>query len=149
MSTVKNLSFGLPKRKKFSIDGDESRFVELDTGDTGIVARWNVVQEYLMKSAQELEELSSMVQNDEQAMFVSKRFQEIDAGAREKLNYLFDADVCTPIAGNGALIRYINGEPLFLLIVETLAPLYEADIKAEYEKSRKRIEKHTAKYAAK
>lgn len=79
----------------------------------------------------------------------SKRFAEIDAGAREKLNFLFDSDVCTPIAGNGALIRLVNGEPLFMLILDILTPLYEADIKVEYEKSRRRIEKHTAKYAAK
>lgn len=149
MSDMKNLNFGLPKRKRFTIDGDESRIVELDTGDTGIVARWNGVQEYLVQAAQELEELSGLEPNEEQALIASKRFQEIDTGAREKLNYLFDSDVCTPIAGNGALIRLVNGEPLFMLIVETLAPLYEADIKLEYEKSRKRIEKHTVKYAAK
>ena len=149
MSAMRNLSFNLPKRKRFSIDGDESRYVEIDTGDTGIVARWNEVQEYFMKAAQELEQLSAGAQTEEQAFEASKRFQEIDKGVREKLNYLFDADVCTPIAGNGALIRLIEGEPLFMLIIETIAPLYEADIKLEYEKGRKRIEKHTAKYAAK
>ena len=149
MEKIKNLSFGLPKRKKFSIDGDESRVVELDTGDTGIVGRWNSVQEWLMNAASELEALSEANPEGEEAMNGSRRFAEIDAGAREKLNYLFDSDVCTPIAGNGALIRLVNGEPLFVLIMDTLLPLYEADIKVEYDKSKKRIEKHTAKYAAK
>lgn len=51
MSDIKNLSFGLPKRKKFTIDGDENRVVELDTSDTGIMARWNVVQEYFTSAA--------------------------------------------------------------------------------------------------
>lgn len=149
MSDIKNLSFGLPKRKKFTIDGDENRVVELDTSDTGIMARWNVVQEYFTSAAQELGALSGQDPTEEQALMASKRFAEIDAGAREKLNFLFDSDVCTPIAGNGALIRLVNGEPLFMLILDILTPLYEADIKDEYEKSRRRIEKHTAKYAAK
>lgn len=149
MADMKTLNFGLPKRKKFSIDGDETRVVELDTGDTGIIARWSAVQEWIGSAAEELERLSGMNQDETQAMETSKRFAEINEGAREKLNYLFDADVCTPIAGNGALIRLVNGDPLFMLIVDTLLPLYEADIKIEYEKSRKRIEKHTAKYAGK
>ncbi len=149
MADIKNLNFGLPKRKRFTIDGDENRIVELDTGDTGILARWNGVQEWLEKAAQELEELSAGAQDEEQAMYTSRRFAEINNGARERLNHLFDADVCTPIAGNGALIRLVNGEPLFMMIVDTLLPLYEADIKAEYEKSKRRIAKHTAKYAAK
>lgn len=146
---MNNLNFGLPKRKKFSIDGDESRVIELDTGDTGIMARWGAVQEWIGNAAAELDALSDVEHNEEQALLASKRFAEIDAGAREKLNFLFDTDVCTPIAGNGALIRLVNGDPLFVLIVDTLLPLYEADIKIEYEKSRKRIAKHTAKYAAK
>lgn len=147
MADMKTLSFGLPKRKKFSIDGDETRVIELDTGDTGILARWNGVQEWLMSAAQELEELSKLTPDEEQAVNVSRRFAEIDAGAKERLNFLFDSDVCTPIAGNGALIRFVNGDPLFMLILDTLVPLFEADIKIEYEKSKKRIEKHTAKYA--
>lgn len=150
MSDIKSLNFGLPKRKRFSIDGDESRVVELDTSDTGILARWNGVQEWLSNAANELEELSKAAPEDDvNAIEISKRFAEIDTGARQKINYLFDSDVCTPIAGNGALIRLVNGDPLFMLIVETLVPLYEADIKVEYEKSKKRIAKHTAKYTTK
>lgn len=149
MAEIKNISIGLPKKKKFSIDGDEGRVVFLDTGDTGILARWSNVQEWLMNAAQELEDIAGGGRDAEQALIASKRFRELDLGAREKLNYLFDSDVCTPIAGNGALIRLVEGEPLFMVILDALVPLYEADIKVEYEKSKKRIEKHTAKYAAK
>lgn len=149
MGEIKNLNFGMPKRKKFSIDGDENRVIELDTGDTGIMGRWSAVQEWIEQAAQELETLADAGKSEEQAASASKRFAEINAGAREKLNFLFDTDVCTPIAGNGALIRMVEGEPLFMRIIDTILPLYEADIKVEYEKSKRRIEKHTAKYAAK
>ena len=78
---------------------------------------------------------------------MSKGFYELDKEIKEKLNYLFDADVCTPVVGNGAIIRAVDGQPLFTVIISNLLPLYEKEIENENKKAQARIAKHTAKYA--
>ena len=152
MCAVSNLKFGLPKKKRFTVDGDPNRVIEIDTGDTGILGRWNGLSKWFEEMDAKIsrfgEGFDPESPTEEQVEALCGDFAEIDAKMREKLNYLFAADVCTPVIGeHGSLIRVIDGEPLFMVIIETLVPLYEADIRVESEKSRKRIEKHTGKYA--
>lgn len=151
MANMKNLSFGLPKKKRFTVDGDPERVIEIDTGDTGILSRWNGLFKWFEEMDERISKFGEGINPDEitaeQMDGISGDFAGIDDEMREKLNYLFAADVCTPVVGeHGSLIRMVDGEPLFMVIIETLVPLYEADIKVESEKSRKRMEKHTKKY---
>ena len=152
MAEIKSLKFGIPKRKKFSIDGDESRFIELDTGDTGIVTRWAEIEPWFADVSKRLEafntdELDPTKDVDKSKEIIAE-MATLDKEMREKMCYLFDSDVCTPIVGErGSLLRPVNGDPIFYTILETLIPLYEADIKIEAAKSQKRVAKHTAKYA--
>ena len=149
---MNNLKFGLPKKKRFSVDGDPERVIEIDTGDTGILSRWKGLAKWFEEMDAKISRFGEDMNPDEitpeQMENISGEFAGIDEEMRSKLNYLFAADVCTPIVGeHGSLIRMVDGEPLFMVIIETLVPLYEKDIRVESEKSRKRIEKHTGKYA--
>lgn len=147
MSEIKSLKFGIPKRKRFSIDGDPERFIEIDTGDTGIVTRWNEIEPWFVDVSKRLEAVENIGPDSDKSNEIIGDIAKLDKELREKLNMLFDADVCTPIAGeHGSLIRTVDGEPLFYLILDILVPLYEADIKVEVAKSQKRIAKHTDKY---
>lgn len=145
----RSLSFGI-KRKRFSIDGDESRYIELDTADTGIVTRWNELEPWFNGVADRLKAMDIPTDGEPTEEIIDNVTGELatlDNELRENLNILFDYDVCTPIAGSrGSLIRTVDGEPLFYTILTVLVPLYEADIKVEAEKSKKRISKHTSKY---
>ena len=147
MAEIKSLKIGAPKRKQFMIDGDESKVIELDTGDTGILARWNSMQKWfedVQKRMDEFQKISS--EDDVDLEKVSTEFAVLSDEVRDHMNELFDSDVCTPIVGNGSMLRTVNGEPLFLVTLEALVPLYEADIKTEMQKTSKRIAKHTSKY---
>lgn len=151
MSEFKNLSFGLPKKKRYTVDGDTNRVIEIDPGDTGILNRWNGLAAWFEEMDRKLSEIGQGVDQEnispEQIDRMSGQLGDVNNEMREKLNYLFAADVCTPVVGeHGSLIRMVDGEPLFMIIIETLVPLYEAEIKIETEKSRKRMAKHTDKY---
>ena len=151
MSGVKNLSFGLPKKKQFTVDGDPERIISIDTGDTGILSRWGGLSKWFEEMDAKISTFGEGANPEnmdaEQIENLSEQFSDIDEEMREKLNYLFAAVVCTPIVGeHGSLIRVVDGSPLFMVIIETLVPLYEADIRVESEKSKKRMEKHTKKY---
>jgi len=148
MGDIKSLKFGAPKRKRFSVDGDESRVIEIDTGDTGIVTRWAEIEPWFKELQNRLEIFTAEAVESDSA--VLGEMATLDKDLREKLNILFDSDVCTPIVGEkGSLIRSVDGVPIFYTIIETLIPLYEQDIKVEAAKAQKRVEKHTAKYTRK
>ena len=143
MGEMKSLQFGAPKRKRFAVDGDETRYIEIDTGDTGILARWSGVKKWFESAQERLAAMPKIEENTEESVDkFSEEFNALSEEVRQQLNTLFDSDVCTPIVGNGSMLRTVNGEPLFLITLETLLPLYEADIKVEMKK----VEKHTAKY---
>lgn len=154
---MNNISIGLPKRKQFTIDNDESRIVEIDTTDTGIIERWQDthtffenVQTEIAKLGEELGSAKESVEAGEHELFnnATAHMKQISADVRKQINYLFDADVCTPFVGaNGSMIRVVNGEPIFTTIINALLPLYEKDIAAEMQKTQKRIGKHVNKYA--
>jgi len=147
MGDMRSLNFGIPKRKKYAIDGDESRYIELDTTDTGIIGRWHEAEAYLTQAAEDIKAIGDDMESGVDNGF-SERFAAIDKGVREHINRLFDSDVCTPIVGNGSVIRIVNGsdQPIFMAILDSLIGLYETDIKAEFAKSQKRVAKHTSKY---
>ena len=147
MAEIKNLKIGAPKRKQFMVDGDATKVIELDTGDTGIVARWSSVKKWFEEVKNKLEAMQPDEENTQESVDkFGEEFAALSAEVRDHLNELFDSDVCTPIVGNGSMLRTVNGEPLFMITLEALIPLYEADIKVEMEKSQKKIEKHTGKY---
>lgn len=147
---MSNLNFGIAKRKTFTIDGDENRIISLDTSDTGIMGRLSAMQEFLNDSdrfVEEFEKANESATDDwNRSLILSKMFAERDAEMRKQLNNLFDSDVCTPIVGNGSVMRIVDGVPLYNTILERLLPLYEAEIAKQLTAQQKRISKHTAKY---
>lgn len=140
------ISFGLKARKVFSVDGDESRSFALDLTDTGILGRWHEMEDWFASADEKARDILSKADDENGIHDMSKAFYELDSEIKQKLNYLFDADVCTPVVGNGAIIRAVEGQPLFTIIISNLLPLYEKEIENENKKAQARIAKHTAKY---
>lgn len=147
MAGINTLKIGAPKLKRFAVDGDESRVIEIDPGDTGIVARWAAVESWFRETEQTLDGINVEDGNEAQAREFAALYARIDEEAREKVNYLFASDVCTPVAGpTGSMMRTVDGQPLFMVVLDALLPLYEAEVRKEQEKTDARIKKHTAKY---
>ena len=142
-----SISFGLKARKVFSVDGDESRSFALDLTATGILGRWHEMEDWFQGADEKARDILNKAEDENGIHDMSKGFYELDKEIKEKLNYLFDADVCTPVVGNGAIIRAVDGQPLFTVIISNLLPLYEKEIESENKKAQARIAKHTAKYA--
>lgn len=150
---MNTLKLGLPKKKEYAIDGDETRVIALDTSDVGIIARWHTFQAWANAANARVNELVKVdaletdEAKDEAVNAFTAEFAALDAEMREHINLLFDADVCTAIVGNGSVLRPVNGVALWEQIVDAIVPLYEKDILKEVEKSRARMEKHTKKYS--
>lgn len=138
------------QKKRFRIDGDDSRILELNTSDMGILGR-------LKDSEGKIAELTSnavknwpddIVENvtDSDIDSAIKVFNDADKGMKEIIDYIFDAPVSKICVPNGTMFDPINGEFRYEHIIEALGKLYEANITTEIDNVSTRIKKHTAKY---
>ena len=149
------LDLSLSKRKRFRIDGDDSRVLELNTSDLNLITRLRTAYPQLKEISQNaFKDLPDVVIEDEDYNFMedeatsklSDALQGADAKMRSLLDYNFDSNVSELCAPHGSMFDPINGKLRFEHIIDTLTPLYETDISTEMNKVTANVSKHTAKY---
>ena len=149
------LDLSLSSRKRFRIDGDDNRVLELNTSDLNLITRLRSAYPQLKDIAQNaFKDLPDAVIEDENYDFMedeatsklSEALQDADTKMRTLLDYIFDSNVSELCAPHGSMFDPVNGKLRFEHIIDTLAPLYETDISTEMNKVTANVSKHTAKY---
>lgn len=149
------LDLSLSSRKKFRIDGDDNRVLELNTSDLNLITRLRSAYPQLKDIAQNaFKDLPDAVIEDENYDFMedeatsklSEALQDADTKMRSLIDYIFDSNVSELCAPHGSMFDPVNGKLRFEHIIDTLAPLYETDISTEMNKVTANVSKHTAKY---
>jgi hypothetical protein len=139
------------RKKRFRIDGDNDRILELNTSDVGIISR-------LTEGEKKLNELMTKVysassSDDENSELdidkMGTTIDEVDKEMREVIDMVFDSNVSEVCAPFGNMYDFINGGFRYETIINTLLQLYETNISKETAKMRKRIQQHTDKYTKK
>lgn len=152
---VIDLDLGFTSKKKFRINGDDSRMLELNVSDMNILARLNEVYPKLQEEQQLAAKLMEGVELPEDAeseasanamSVIASRLKEIDSHMREHIDYLFDANVSEITAPDGSMYDPYNGRFRYDYIITVLLTQYEDNIGAEFTKMSKQMEKHTKKY---
>ena len=146
-NNIIDLDLSITRKKRFRIDGDDNRVIELNTSDMTILNRLDEAEKRLTELAKYANfELS----DDEQAN--ADRVTELlatDKQMREIIDYLFDSEVADICAPDGSMYDPFNGKYRFEHIMETLFTQYEKNISEEIKKMRKNVQKHTDKYTKK
>lgn len=142
------------RRKRFRIDKDDNRILELDTTDLSIIDRFQ-------KKYTEMVELIDSAFKNVSADAITKEDGELDTEymdgvigsisdvnikMRKIIDQIFNSNVSEVCAPYGSMLDPINGKFRFEHIFDTLIPLYENDIDAEMKKMNARVQKHTSKY---
>lgn len=152
---VQDINLSVLQKKKFRIDGDDNRILELDVSDMNIVVRLRNAYPKLEELTKKISEMDSDDSaNDEDALDESIKklgnsVEEIDNATRDLLDYIFDSNVSEICAPSGSMYDMINGEFRYEHILNVLTNLYEQNIDKEYKKMKNRIKKHTDKYTGK
>lgn len=154
-SNIVDLSLDAVRKKRFRIDNDDTRILELNTSDLNILVRLReaypklvALAEEAFKNLPEVENSSDDYDflNDEATNTVINTLRDADTNMRQLIDYIFDSnvsDICVP---SGSMYDPINGQFRFEHIINILAGLYEQDVSAEMNKISKRVQKHTDKY---
>jgi hypothetical protein len=152
---VTDISLSIVRKKRFRIDGDDSRIIELNTSDLNILARLKEAYPKLVTLAEEafknLPEVDGTAEDynfasDEATATLVTTLTEADKKMRELIDYIFDSNVSELCAPSGSMYDPINGAFRFEHIISTLSALYEADISSEMGTIARRVKKHTDKY---
>ena len=146
-------NISLSSKKTFTIDGDLTRTIQLDTSDMNVLVRLEEVYGDIQKLAVDAGNriVASKTDDDmdeESLTELTKVLKEIDQQMREKLNYIFASDIADACEPTGNMYDPVGGEFRFEHIVEVLAELYANNITSEFKKMQERIKKHTQKYAS-
>lgn len=136
-----NLEF--TKKKRFRINKDDSKILELATTDLSIVDRFKTKFDEIIKVVEDGFKNSSETTDMED---LASSIKSVDAKMRKLIDEIFDSNVSEICAPSGSMLDPINGEFRFEHIFNTLIPLYEGDITTELDKFNTRIQKHTSKY---
>lgn len=151
---VQDLNLSAIRKKRFRIDGDNNRILELNVSDLNVLSRLRDTYPKLVKLSNEAAtNLPDVDESTEGDLIESEAFnktidtlKDIDKKMREYMDYIFDANVSEVCVQNGSMYDPFNGKLRFEHILDILTNLYETNLNAEFEKLSSRVKKHTAKY---
>lgn len=153
-ANIVDIDLSVIRKKRFRIDGDDNRILELNTSDLNILPRLKETYPKLMELNNQVAELSAKASETtdgvglENGEFdsVIDTLAQVDTSMRELIDYIFDSNVSEICAPSGSMYDPINGQCRFEHIIACLTNLYETDMSAELDKLAKRTDKYTSKY---
>jgi hypothetical protein len=143
-NNIIDIDLSVTRKKRFRIDGDDNRVIELNTSDMTILNRLDEADRQLRELADKAN--FELVDAEDENRDIVKELLATDKQMREIIDYLFDAPVSDVCAPNGSMYDPFNGKYRFEHIMEALFVQYENNIAEEIKKMRKNVQKHTSKY---
>lgn len=114
---------------EYAINGDETRVIRVNPADLAIVKRLEAAKE-AMKDAK--------IENTPEGM------AEFDRMAREQIDMVFGEGTAETAFGRTNCASLAGGKPVYVNFLEAIAPIIEADIRAEMKKHDENVKKYTS-----
>lgn len=153
VNDVIDLDLSVTKKKKFRFDKDDSRILELNVSDMGIISRISEAYPKLQAQQEKASKIMEGISVDEDSTEISdgiktmsERLKDIDKEMRELIDYMFNANVSEVVAPDGSMYDPFEGRFRFEHIITLLMKQYEDNLQTEFSKMEKQLNKHTAKY---
>ena len=129
------------QKKKFRLDRDNNRVIELNTSDITVINRLEEIYPKMLKLVDE-----AQLEGDSETDDALATLLGINKKMKELLDYAFDSEVADKACPTGTLFDPINGKFRFEYIIEKLVNLYDENFSRELALMQKRVNKHTSKY---
>ena len=132
-----NINTGL---KSYTINGDESKVIYINTSDLGIPKRAKQAEKELKKIADKCANIEDSLSIDESIELLDK----FDGQVKKIIDYIFNADVSDVVFGRTNSLSMVDGKPVFQNFLDAIIPEIVKDTDKEYKKSQKNITKYTS-----
>lgn len=147
---VIDIDLSITAKKRFRIDGDNDRILELNVSDMSIISRFKDIYPRLEKLAVDAQGFQSINEDDENALDqMADKFTSIDTEMRKLVDDIFQSEVSKVCAPEGSMYDPFNGKFRFEIILEKLIDLHTSNIREEFKRMETKVAKHTAKYTKK
>lgn len=123
--------------KSFSVNGDENKKIYFNPSDYNILERFKTAFAQIENLETKYNETKK---NNNRVMETSIA---LDKEIKEAINYIFGSDVSTIAFGTTNCLSTAGGEPICVNFLNAVLPILKKEIKAEKEKSEKKIAKYT------
>ena len=145
-----DIEFKETQKKRFRLDRDNNRIIELNTSDLTIIKRLEDAYPRLMDFVGEAQnDISSKETDEDMANAALAQLPIIDAKMRELIDYIFDSKISDKVAPDGSMYDLFNGKFRFEYVIEKLLDLYDTNFTKEYDALKHNLSKHTSKYTKK
>lgn len=152
---IQDIDLTVTRKKRFRINGDNNKILELNTSDLGISSRLSTAYERLTKYIDEVSKIVSALPDegeevtDSDRRLLDEQLDAVDKKMRQELDFIFDAPVSDICADGGAMYDPFEGAFRFEHIIEALLKLYENNLVSEFSKMKRRVNNRTSKYTKK
>lgn len=159
MNTPETISIHVrgASKKRFTIDGDPNKIIELNTSDLDILGR---LQDGLAKLQANMDKvmqlrtdkLDSKDVDDEYVKNFTEGLRACDKEMREIVDTIFNSKVADVCDGGGTMydpIKEADSDPRYKVIIDDLIPLYNDDIAEQAKTMSARQAAYTKKYTKK
>lgn len=152
---VQDIDLSAIKKKRFRINGDNNKILELNTSDLNIISRLTVAYDRLQKYMEKVGTILSNLPDDEDEIteanekVIREQLGEIDENMKKEVDYIFDAPVSAICSDGGSMYDPFEGQFRFEHIIEAILRLYERNLDSEFNKMRRRVSAKTSKYTKK
>lgn len=150
-----DISLSAIQKKRFRINGDNSKILELNVSDLNLTSRLNVAYSKLVSLMDEVQDtlgsepaIESDTVTPEQTEKVLEELHRLDEKMREQIDYIFDSNVSEVCAGAGSMWDPIDGALRYEHIISGLLELYENNYSSEFDKLKRRVAGKAAKHRA-
>ena len=148
---IQNINIDVGSRKRFTIDGDENRILELNTNDMGIFSRLDDFDQNVTAAFKEFDDFQSqeIEKDDWNVVKLGEALKKLDTTIREQFDRLYDTNFSEVVVPHGTMIDLINGEFRFQKLNDVFSTIYEKQFSKELKAQNEKIKKHTEKYIGK
>ena len=146
-TNVTDIQLNISKKEQFRINGDDSKIIELDISDLGVLNRLR--ESYPRLQALDMKGFETESDEDSDIKTLGEYMDALDSINTEMcgiLNYIFDSDIAETCSFGKPLYNMVAGKFIFEIIMDTLFGLYSDSIKAEFGEMSARMKSHTSKY---
>lgn len=147
---ITDVNLGFVEKKKFRIEGDNNRILELNVSDLNITSRLKTgypkLNELFATARKEIESIPEDATGMELIDEMADRLSTIDKDMRETIDFIFDTNASEVCAPSGNMYDPVGGQIRFMRILDTLTSLYTNGLSAEFDKLKNRAEKRASKY---
>ena len=137
--------------REFSVNGSEET-IKMSLADANLPKRWIEAWEELEKEQAKMEEYDLTPNGEADTENIEKynKVVEFEKLVREKMNYVFDAEVDEIAFGRRSCLTPVGGVPIFIRFYQAVTPIIEETYKTELSatESTQKVQKYSgnAKY---